>query len=136
MLKIFVLVLMLSGPLYAIEKNVPLPTINEGEFAVFEGTNYKKFKVFESDGLTFSADCKAKKMKCEAAEASAKKIDKIQNPAPRISPASQLCSIVDGKNLIAFNQKKEEYNFCEFEDGSLVNSWSLYYKFFPKTVIK
>ncbi len=136
MLKIIVLGLIFSGSVHAVEKNVPLPTIKDGEFAVFDGTNYKKFKVFESEGLRFSTDCKTKKMKCKAVEASAKQIDKIQNPTPRISPASQLCSIVEGKNLIAFNQKKEEYNFCQFEDGSFVNSWSLYYKFFPKTVIK
>lgn len=128
--------LIVSQSLLAAEKTVPLPKIQDGEFAVFDGTQYRKFKVFDSDGLTFSTDCKLSAMKCKAVEVAQKKNTKIENPEHGISPASQLCSLVDGKNLIAFNSKKEEYNFCEFEDHSLVNSWSLYYKFFPKTAIK
>ena len=127
------LVLFLIG--FASKANEPtivVPAVGEGEYAIFDVNKYRKFKVFESEGLMLSADCQLKKMKCEAFEAANKKIDKIENPLRGVSPASQLCSTLDGKNLIAFNHKKDEYNFCQFEDKSLVNSWTLYYKFFPK----
>ncbi len=119
-------------------KAVELPKISEGELAVFDGEKYKKFRIFTEEGLSFSEDCKVKsgKMKCLAYLASVTKLDKALNLEPRISPASLLCTHLEGVSYLAINFKKEELNYCEFSDGSYVGSWALFYKFFPKNIIK
>ena len=138
MLKTFMVLFLLSGAALASQSPIPVPHVSEGEFAVFNGTKYKIFKVFEAEGLSLSSDCKVStgKMKCQAFEASGKSIADVHFSDGRVTPASQLCSQLSGKNLIAFNSKKEEHNYCEFADGSLVNSWTLFYKYFPKNTIK
>lgn len=137
MLKAFTVLFLLGGLAMANPAPIPVPQVSEGEFAVFSGTKYKIFKVFEAEGLSLSGDCKVSsgKMKCQAFAASTKSIADVHFSDARITPASQLCSQLSGKNFIAFNSKKEEHNYCEFADGSLVNSWSLFYKYFPKNTI-
>ncbi len=117
---------------------ISVPHLNVGEYAFYNGSQYKIFKIIETEGLKLSSDCKVNtgKMKCQAYTASTRSMPDVQFSDARITPASQLCSQLNGKNFIAFGSKKEELNYCQFADGSLVNSWSLFYKFFPKNTIK
>ncbi len=119
-------------------KPVPVPTLADGELAVFDGQKYKKFRSYEEDALVLSSDCQSTsgKRKCEAKLAVARATEKTFVPEPNISPAAHLCNVVAGTSLIVLDQKKQELNFCQFSDGSMVGSWSLFYKIFPKNIIK
>ncbi len=114
---------------------IHIPNVKKGSFAFFDGQKYKIFEVFETEELKLSSDCKVKppkKMSCQAYQAVTGKIKETQSSEEAVSPASVLCTQLGGKNFIAFNEKKEQYNFCRFEDQSLINSWSLFYKRNPK----
>ncbi len=110
------------------QKTVAVPNIKADEFAIFDKDHYRTFSTFQVDGLTLDKSCQAKsgKPSCEAYKKALNSPVPNKNGAFIGSPASQLCADFGGNNLIAFNHKKQEYNFCEFPDGSLVNSWSMY----------
>lgn len=116
---------------------IPVPDVAKGEIAIFENGNYRKVKTIFQHGLTLSLDCikKGAQPSCLAFSTS------LAAPPPPTSkfngnPASQNCSEFKGANLIAFNAQKQEVNYCQFADGSMVNSWDLYYKRHPPTYIK
>lgn len=117
-------------------KPLPIPHLAKNEFAIFSGTAYKALKTVEIDELILSSDCiiKGSKPTCLAYKASgnplAGKEVKFNG-----NPASDLCTNIEGQNLIALNSLQQEFNFCEFKDGSMVNSWSLYYKINPKILV-
>lgn len=117
----------------AAPKSVSLPSvIKEGEYVLFDGEKYQSYAFFEHDSLLLSPDCRpADRPTCQAFKA-ASAAKPVESKEFNGNPASQLCSDLKGKNLIGFNHKKQEFNFCQFEDKSMVNSWNLYYKFFPK----
>ncbi len=132
------IIFLFASNVYAGSGPVKVPKLANAEFAVFDGTKYRKFSTFIAYGLKLSSECKPKKgpIICKAFEASTKKIEKIISPASQMNPASILCNQLGGKNLIALNNAREEFNYCEFEDRSMANSWSLYYKFYPKNIMK
>lgn len=45
------------------------------------------------------------------------------------NPASLYCQSIGGKNLILEDKKRNEYDFCEFTEGYVVNSWHIYKKY-------
>jgi hypothetical protein len=113
-------------------KYIPVPSdIKEGEFALFNGTKYQTYAFYEYEDLLLSPDCKKSgKPTCLAYKAAFLPKPTLKRES-NMMPASVLCSELKGKNLIGFNFKKQEFNFCEFEDKSMVNSWSLFRKVFP-----
>lgn len=115
-----------------------LPALKAGEYALYSNGAYKVISTFEVEGLKLDSSCQpkaAKKPTCEAFQIGLNGKAK-KNQGFNGSPASQFCSDLGGVNLIALNELKQEFNFCEFKDGSLVNSWSLYDKRNPKLIIK
>ncbi len=122
-------------------KTVSLPTMKADQFALYNQGHYQIFSLLEVDGLKLDESCKSKlKPTCAAYQVGINgKVNhqvNHKNGEFNGSPASQFCSDLGGANLIALNSQKQEFNFCEFKDGSLVNSWSLYYKRNPKNVIQ
>lgn len=96
---------------------------------------YKPIQVIEKDGVTISKDClKSGKMKCQAWDAVLNK--KALTPTPGVgvvgNPAARYCHDYNANNLIVLDAKKNEYDYCVFSDGSMIDSWSLYYKHFRK----
>ena len=78
---------------------------------------------------------KNSKPKCEAFEFSQIKAKKlIMRNEGLNNLAAIYCEAIHGRNLLAMDSKNNEYNFCRFGDGSMVNSWSLYYKHFPRNI--
>nr|BFD57967.1 hypothetical protein CKG001_00740 [Bdellovibrio sp. CKG001] len=96
---------------------------------------YKPLQVIEKDGVTISKSClKSGKMKCQAWDAVLNK--KALTPTPGVgvvgNPAARYCHDYNANNLIVLDAKKNEYDYCVFSDGSMIDSWSLYYKHFKK----
>lgn len=117
---------------FAITENRNLPDLKNNEFAFFENDKYIKFTFIEYENLKLSNLCfkRNRAPLCLAYSSSIK--GPIKNIPYRGNPASQYCNEIGGINLIAFDSKKNEINICYFDDRSFVNSWSLYYKAFPK----
>lgn len=53
-----------------------------------------------------------------------------------VHPASERCILLNGRNIILQNMKNEDFDFCEFKDGSFIDSWNLYYAQSPKEKMK
>ncbi len=110
------------------------PSFKDDEYAIFLEESYKIFKTkkFEKLELTESCFKKSAKPKCMAYEFSQIRPKKLEMKAPGMNNMSAIhCDEVGGRNLLALDNKNNQYNFCRFDDGSMVNSWSMHYKFFP-----
>lgn len=121
----------------SIERPRKPASIKTNEFAVFIDKQYTIVKTKKFDGLLINAECSTSKP-CEALSAVKKtKVPLSKGPHPALQhPAAHHCADLGGKNLIAINANGEDENLCRFGDSSYINSWDLYYKHFPKTVIK
>lgn len=96
---------------------------------------YRPAEVFEKEGVTLSKSClKSGKMKCQAWDAVLNR--RTPTPTPGVgvigNPAARYCHDHNANNRIVLDAKKNEYDYCVFSDGSMIDSWSLYYKHFKK----
>lgn len=114
------------------------PQFNDDEYAIFIEDAYQIFKTKKFETLELSESCfKTKKPKCEAYEFAQIKPKDLSIKAPGMNNKSAIhCEAVGGRNLLALDNKNNQYNFCRFADGSMVNSWSMNYKHFPQNLIK
>ncbi|GEM_PF-655587 len=83
-------------------------------------------------GVEVSKGCLNKKGKqpaCDAYKALSKKASPKSANVPLAGhPAAFYCGSAGGLNRILKDSKNNEYDFCEFKDGSMINSWHLYNK--------
>ena len=114
------------------------PQFKNDEYALFLDDSYKIFKTKKFDRLELSEGCfKKAKPACLALEFSQIKPRKLELKAPGMNNMSAIhCEEVGGRNLLALDNKNNHYNFCRFNDGSMVNSWSMHYKHFPNKSVK
>ncbi len=114
------------------------PKIKDDEYAIFIEDSYLIFKTKKFEALELSEICfKSSKPKCEAYEFAQIKPKDLSIKVPGMNNKSAIhCEAVGGRNLLALDNKNNQYNFCRFSDGSLVNSWSMNYKHFPQSIIK
>lgn len=110
--------------------------IKSDQYTITNNKTKKVLIVKMFEGLKLSQDCFKKDIpNCEAYSASLKK--PVAKPADNMkSPyhnnlASIYCELIGGENRIAKSPSNDETDFCEFKDGSLVSSWSAYYKTNP-----
>lgn len=92
-----------------------------------------KIKTFQKANLN-EACFKAGKPNCKAwtvFNGSPKERTKSKTPLAG-NPAANYCWDVGAKNRILKAQNNDEYDFCVFDDNSMIDSWDLYYKHFPK----
>jgi len=146
MFKILLIAILLSPP-FAFAKPAPapepekppikVPDLKKDEYALFSDGKYHIFKIAIFENLKLNSECvtKGPTPTCKAYLASKAPLP-VEKPAFNGNPASELCSELKGTNLIAFNYEKKQYNYCQFDDSSVVNSWSLFYKRYPKNPIK
>lgn len=120
---------------YAQPKFPPVPKMKSHEYAVFVENKYQVFSTEKYDDLEYTVGC-IKNRDCQASKAAQDKSAPKYKTENLFHPAAQFCEARGGKNLIALNDKKEEFNFCRFPDNSMVNSWSMYLKHNPKKIIK
>lgn len=128
-----------SEPKPMAQPNFPqVPALKAGEYAVFVDKGYEIFKTKEVNELEYDTSCfkAGKTPSCEAAKAAVLATPPKYKQENLFHPAAQFCEARGGKNLIALDHKKDEYNFCRFKDRSMVNSWAMYLKHNPKKTIK
>lgn len=115
---------------------VQRPTLKPDENTVFFEHEYRIFKTRTVDGVDYSLNCfKNNTPNCKAFNAV--KEDSRWNTSDETyesNLAAKLCRQHQGRALIAFNAKNEEYDVCRFTDGSLYSSWQVYYKLNRQTL--
>lgn len=109
------------------------PPLKKDEYAIFIEDKYHIFKTKEFEKIELTEGClKSATPKCQAYEFAQIKPKNLSVKYPGFNNFSAIhCDAVGGKNLLALDDKNNHYNFCRFDDGSMANSWSMYYKHFP-----
>ena len=83
----------------------------------------------------FSTSClKSGKPSCEAWKVfSGKAKTETESKIPLAGdPAAKYCWDVGAKNRILKSADNKQYDYCVFNDGSMIDAWDLYYRHFPK----
>ena len=90
-----------------------------------------EIKVFGVDHTKVDESCLKKQDSCEALKAYLKKPVASKEKKSSLSghPASQHCSAIGGKVLILMDAEKNQYNYCQFSDNTMVSYWDLYEKY-------
>lgn len=111
-------------------KPTAFPKISPGEYAIYIDGRYEVFKTKTFENLELDLKCfKSGTPKCEAYSFSQMKPTSSDLEKNKIvNFAAAHCHAIYGVNLVALDHKKNEFNFCRFKDGSMVNSWSVFIK--------
>lgn len=90
---------------------------------------YEKITITNINGLKISKGCLNSKQKCGAQVAvdNPKKLSE-SNIGLTGNPAARYCQSYSAVSRILKNEKNQEYDFCVFPDGSMIDAWSLYGK--------
>lgn len=120
------------------------PKVKKGEYALFLKDNYIVFKTqktaegFELDLSCFTkSNSKSKKADCMAYTYAKMKAENVQIPHPAMNNRAAFhCSKMQGRNLLAIDDQRNEIDFCRFPDNSMVSSWSMYMYHNPLPVKK
>ncbi|HEX7674569.1 MAG TPA: DUF333 domain-containing protein [Bdellovibrio sp.] len=102
---------------------------------LFENEKYKDIKITEFQKVHLGSDCiKSGKPNCQAwATYSGKPKENTKANTPLAGdPAAHYCWDVGAKNRILKSSDNKEYDYCIFDDGSMIDAWDLYYKHFPR----
>mgnify|MGYP001602787328 FL=1 len=120
------------------EKSIEVPRLKEGEYAIFLNDTYKVFKTKRFEELEIEVSCfKKNKPRCKAFDFSKIKPKEIKSTQASMNNFAAIhCADISGRNLIALDSKRNEYNFCYFKDGSMANSWSIYFKHHSVPIVK
>lgn len=89
-----------------------------------------KIETQSHSGIEVTKSCfpkKSKVPKCDAYNALSEKVT-VQKPDMPLAghPAAFYCGSAGGHNRILKDSENNEYDFCEFKDGTMINSWNLY----------
>ncbi len=108
------------------------------QLKVWKDDKYVQVVIKEHAGLHLSDTClKKSPVVCEAF--SATKVatkPSLAKTGTAGHPASRYCHDKNGSVRILISEDNKQYDYCLFKDGSMVDSWDLYYKHFPKQEIK
>ncbi len=104
---------------------------NKREYYYFGGKKVE-FITRESQALTLSASCintKSKELECEAFSIlKTIKLSQIEKDQERGSnPGLLLCESIKQKVIFGLDQERNQNVFCQFSDGSIVDSGTLHY---------
>ncbi|NUN05089.1 MAG: DUF333 domain-containing protein [Bdellovibrio sp.] len=102
------------------------------EFKYYVNGQYKSIVIVKIDGLNFNSSC-LKETSCKALRISRGVAFKIHetNSSLAGNPGANYCWDVGAKNRILKDSKNNEYDFCVFDDGSMIDAWNLYAKHYP-----
>lgn len=116
------------------------PKVQKGEYALFLKDNYIVFKTQKTkDGFELDTSCylKSKKPDCMAYTYAKMKAENVQLPHPAMNNRAAFhCSKMQGRNLLAIDDQRNEIDFCRFPDNSMISSWSMYLYHHPLPVKK
>lgn len=103
------------------------------DFSLMVENGVKDVKTQTIDGAMFSQGCAQKDCLAWKTYQSPKMVNLQEELKKGLKkkneyghPASKFCSLQEGKNLILRDEKNRQYDFCQFKDGSMVESWGLY----------
>jgi len=90
-----------------------------------------KITLVELDGMFVNEKCKSESVKCFKALMALKKMPQkfSQNEEQKGNPASEYCQSLKGKSEIYKDKSNNDWDFCEFKNGFLIDSWALYKRF-------
>jgi putative hemolysin len=118
------------------------PKLKNNQYALnYENNKTIVFSTKIHEGLLLSENCfKGKTPKCQAyfksiQTTSSKPEENMKSPNHNNLGAIH-CELMGGKGLIAKTSTNDDSDFCQFEDGSMVSSWSAYYKTHPQSRTK
>lgn len=103
-------------------------------FKMYEGDKYIEVNIQQQGKLRLTKDCfKGKTPKCDALAASGKKVLAREPQGTSYGhPAVRYCHDKGGYARILIAADNKQYDYCRFNDGSMVDSWDLYYNDFRK----
>ncbi|MBC7398035.1 MAG: DUF333 domain-containing protein [Bdellovibrionales bacterium] len=92
-----------------------------------------KINIYES--IRLNENCFAKeKPNCLAYKAS-KVLATNETPSKTDTighPASRNCGSRNGSSRILITKDDKQFDYCQFADGSMIDSWDLYYRNYPR----
>ncbi len=99
--------------------------------------NYLDVKIVKIGKYKVSISCHTN-TSCAALKVANGKPFKIQKTdAPFVgNMGANYCWDVGAKNRILLDSKNNQYDFCVFDDGSMIDAWNLYSKHYPPKRIK
>lgn len=127
----------ISSPMHE-EVSEKIPSLKADEFAIYLEDSYQIFKTKNFEKLELSESCfKNNKPNCIAYHVGSEKLAAAKLSVPNATNLAAInCQNAGGRSLVALDSKHNEYNFCRFSDGSMVTSWSMYFKHNPIPTIK
>lgn len=102
----------------------------------FRNGTYVDVKIIRVGKSKVSANCK--NSMCQALKvANGNSLKSKISGAPFTgNPGANYCWDVGAKSKILEDQKNNQYDFCEFPDGSMIDAWNLYSKHYPTQRVK
>ena len=101
----------------------------------FVNGKYIGIKIERIENLKINCSTKAKCKALAVAKGKPFKAEESTGPSYHNAGASY-CWDVGAKNRILKDAKNNEYDFCVFDDGSMIDAWNLYSKHYPPKRIK
>lgn len=117
------------------------PKLKPNQYSLSFDNKTTVFSTQIHQGLLLSQNCfKGKTPNCQAYTKSiettnTKPQDNMKSPYHNNFGAIH-CELMGGKGLIAKTSTNDDSDFCQFPDGSMVSSWSAYYKTHPQVQTK
>lgn len=118
------------------------PKLKNNQYSLnYDNNKTTVFSTKTHEGLLLSDNCfKGKIPQCQAylksiQATNTKPEENMKSPYHNNLGAIH-CELMGGKGLIAKTSTNDDSDFCQFEDGSMVSSWSAYYKTHPQSQTK
>lgn len=100
---------------------------------LYENGKYKTVKITDHQGAKLSESCVKKgKATCTAWTVFSGKPATRSKAVKELlgNPAALYCGDLKSKNRILKDEAGNQYDYCVFDDGSMVDSWTIYNKHF------
>lgn len=106
------------------------------KFKYFVNGKYTDVETISISSVRVNLLCK--NTACKALKVANGKPFKIQKTeAPFVGNiGANYCWDVGAKNRILLDSKNNQYDFCVFDDGSMIDAWNLYTKHYPPKFVK
>ncbi|WII73879.1 DUF333 domain-containing protein [Bdellovibrio sp. 22V] len=123
--------------LFSVLSHLAFAANSEMTLRYYVNNAYTQVKTQKVDQVRVNDVCVTKK-NCKALTAVKSKPFKIQpTKAPFVgNPGANYCWDAGAKNRVLKDQSNNQYDFCVFDDGSMVDAWDLYKAHYPPNVIK
>jgi putative hemolysin len=99
-------------------------------YQIYKDSKKVDIKTRTYKGLHLTADCfKGDIPKCDAFSATKKAVTPSKSATDSVgNPAARYCNDKNGVSRILITAKNEQFDYCAFNDGSMIDSWDLFNK--------